>query len=359
MQIMKGLSKHTFDVFSCCSLSKEQEEELSAEGVQIINMQLSEYNPVASVLRLSKIIRSENIHIVHSQGGRADVYARVAGVIVRTPLIVSSTAVLVDRYEVTGLKKVMYVGCDRWTERCVNKFIVVSESLRESLIKDHGIEGSKITKIYNGIELDRFQPSVEDGEKFRRECNIDQEGILVGSVGRLVYEKGYEFLIGAWPMIVEAYPKAKVVIVGDGPLKCELEALARELRIVESCYFIGFREDISMILSSLDVFVLPSIMEGLPMAILEAMAMEKPIVATDIDGVREEIENGRTGILVPPGDSRALGEAIHELLKDRWKARKFAVEARKRVEEMFELKRQLGLYEELYKELVKGSRAEV
>ncbi len=359
MQIMKGLSKYTFNVLSCCSLSTQQEEELHTEGVRIIETHLSGYNPIVSILRLSNIMRNEDIRIVHSQGGRADFYSRVAAFIARIPILVSSTAVLVDRYDVSFPRRMLYVFCDRITEQVVNKFVVVSESLRESLIRDHGIAPERITKIYNGIELDRYRPSLECQGSFRTECLVGEDDFLVGSVGRLVYEKGYEFLLKATPLILASCPRAKIVIVGDGPLKSKLRNLTRELGIVESCLFVGFREDIANILSSLDVFVLPSIMEGLPIVILEAMAMAKPIVASDIDGIREQVENGRTGILIPPRDPQALAEGITQLLRDKYQAQRFGMEARKQVEEMFDIRQQVALHEEVYKGLLKGRRAEV
>ena len=321
MQLMKGLSKDIFNVSSCCSLSAEQEKELHAEGVRIISTHLATYSPIVSIFLLSKIMRNEDIHIVHSQGGRADLYSRVAAMIAKVPIVISSIAVLVDRYDVSLPRKMLYVFCDRITERFVNKFIVVSESLRECLIGDHKIAPGRITKIYNGIELDRYKPVLDPDEKIRKEFLGEGGGFVVGSVGRLVHEKGYEFLVKAIQMVLDVFPKTKLVIVGDGPLKVKLETLARDLRILQNRIFVGFRDDIPEVLSSLDVFVLPSIMEGHPIAILEAMAMARPIVATDIDGIREQITNGRTGILVRPRDPQALATGITELLKDRAKAK--------------------------------------
>ena len=240
---------------------------------------------------------------------------------------------------------------NRLTERFVYQFIVVSENLRETLIRDHGIPLDKIIKIYNGIELDLYQHHIESRVKIRNELCVGNEELLVDTVGRLVYQKGFEFLLKSVPKVLKSFPKTKFFLVGDGPLKMKLENLARELGIMECCILSGFRDNIPEVLSSLDVFVLPSIMEGHPIAILEAMAMAKPIVATDINGIREEIENGKTGILVSPEDPQALAEAIILLLKDRFKARELGMTARKQAEEMFNLNRQLALCEEVYKEL--------
>ncbi len=357
LQIMERLSKDTFNIFSCCPFNHEQKERLKASGVRIINTTLDN-NPFVSILKLSKIMRSENIHIVHTQGGRDDFYARVAGRIAKVPVVVNTVATLVEGYDVTFLKKIVYVLCDRLTERFVDQFIVVSESLRKTIIRNHGIQPDKVIKIYNGIELDQYQPHPGSREKIRKEFLISEEEFLVGTAGRLVYEKGIEFLIRSVQKVLKTFPKTKFLLVGDGPLKMKLENLARELGIMEYCIFSGFRDDIPEILSSLDLFVLPSILEGHPIVILEAMAMAKPIVASDINGVREQIENGRTGVLVPRGDPQALAEAINQMLKERIEANKLGMEARKQVEEIFDIRRQVALHEEVYKGLLKGRRAE-
>ncbi len=355
LQIMEGISKNEFNIFSCCPFNQSQEERLKVIGVRSINADLNN-NPFISILKLSKIIRSKSIHLVHSQGPRADFYARIASRIANVPVI-NTVAVVVDNYDVMFLKKILYILCDRLTQRFVNKFIVVSQSLQEFLIKEHGIAPDKVTKIYNGIELDQYKPNLGPSDKFRKEFLARKDELVVGSVGRITYEKGHEFLLKSVPKVLESFPRTKFVLVGDGQLKLKLESLARELEISQTCMFLGFRDDIPQVLSSFDVFVLPSIMEGHPIAILEAMAMAKPIVASDINGIREQIENRRTGLLVPPGDPQALAKAINQMLKDRNKARKMGIEARKRVDEMYDIKRQVALHEEVYKEIREGEKA--
>ena len=298
-------------------------------------------------------MRRENIEIVHSQGGRADFYSRLAARIAKVPVVINTTTMVVEGYDVMFLKKLFYVLCDRTTERFVNKYIVVSEGVRHILLKHKDITPEKIIKIYNGIELDQYEPVYEREDKIRTGLGIGNDECLVGTVGRLVYQKGFEILLRAATNILQSFPKTRFMFIGDGPLKAKLEALGEELGIVEKCMFVGFRDDIRDILFSLDVFVLPSIVEGHPIAILEAMAMAKSIVASDIDGIREQIESGKTGVLVPPGDPQALGEAITQMLKDRKRARELGMEARKQAEEVFDLRRQVALYEQVYKELAK------
>jgi len=356
LQIMEGLTKDTFNIYSCSPFNRQQNERLKSIGVRIIDIDLDN-NPFLSILKLSQIIRTTNIHLVHSQGARAHFYARLASRLANVPVVVNTVAMLVDNYDVTISKKIIYVLCDRLTRRFVDKFIVVSETLQEILVKHHGIEPEKVITIYNGIELDQYEPNDEAGKRIRDELHVGPDEFLVGTVGRLVYQKGFEFLLKAVPNVLQCFPKTKFVLVGDGPLKFKLQTLANELGIFENCVFAGFRDDIRDVLSSFDVFVLSSVLEGHPIAILEAMAMAKPIVTTDINGIREQIKNGDTGILVPPRNPEALAQAIKQLIKDRREAKKLGMEARKQVEEVHDIRRQVALHEEVYKELLKESRA--
>ena len=161
------------------------------------------------------------------------------------------------------------------------------------------------------------------------------------------------------PLVFQEYPGTRLILVGDGPLQEDLRDEVRDLGIEASVFFVGFRIDIPAVLAALDLLVVPSVLEGFPMITLEAMAMAKPIVATDINGIREEIHNGKTGILMPPADPQALAEAINQLLKDKFKAKALGMEARKRAEAMFDLKHQIPLYEELYKQLLNEKRVKL
>ncbi len=171
-----------------------------------------------------------------------------------------------------------------------------------------------------------------------RELGLDPEGPIVGTIGRLVYQKAQDVFLQAAPLVIKAVPDAQFLIVGEGPLRPALEQLTAELGL-RTCCFAGFRAEIPNLLLLMDIFALPSILEGFPQVLLEAMATARPIVATRIDGVTEVIQHDTTGLLVPPRDPGALASAITSLLKDQGLARRLAVAGRKLVEERFAMSR--------------------
>ena len=356
-QVIRGLNKEKFDVFVACQPGGIFEEKLREVGIKIEPLDMTSRYNLGTISQLKKIIETKNIQIVHSQDGRADFFARIAGKIANVPIIISSVAMLVEGYDVNIFRKVLYILMDRWSERCVDKFIVLSEVLRHTLIERHGIEPEKIVKIYNGIEIDEYKPNNERGIRIedsglRKEFGFRNDVPVIGTIGRLVWQKGFEYLIKAIPKIVKDLPEAKFLIVGEGPLREKLEELGKRLKVKDNIIFTGFRSDIKEILASIDVLVMPSLLEGLPMVLLEGMAMAKPIVATNIDGISEVLENGKTGLLVPPKDTDTLAEAIIEILNNKTKASHLGQNARKIVEEKFSVEKMVEQIEWVYEGLL-------
>ena len=357
LQLASALRDH-FKVFVAASPGGRFEEGLSGLGIRLIPVDMRQRLSFKPISELVRIIKEKKITLVHSQGGRADFFARVAGKMARVPYIVSTVAMPVEGYDVGRWRKAVYIFLDRLTERYVDRFIVVSEVLKETLIKGHKIPPHKVVRIYNGIEIERYRHDATYAD-LRKEWRVPSHVPLIGAIGRLVWQKGLTHLLQAMPLVFQDYPDTRLILVGEGPLQEDLRDQVRDLGIEASVFFVGFRIDIPAVLAALDLLVVPSVLEGFPMTILEAMAMAKPIVASDINGVREQIENGRTGILVPPGDPQALAEGIKQMLKDRTQAKKLGTETRKQVEEMFDIKQQVALHEEVYEELLKNRRIEV
>jgi len=187
----------------------------------------------------------------------------------------------------------------------------------------------------------------------RDEFNIPVESPLIGTVGRLVWQKGFEYLIEAAPMVLESFPQARFLIVGEGQLKNDLLALARRLQVQDNFLFTGFLGNIQTILADFEIFVLPSLQEGFPMIILEAMATSKPIISTAIDGITEQIEDGIDGILVPPQDSEILGRAITSLLKDQSLAKRLGENARDKAQDCFSVERMVTDTQLVYQQVLK------
>jgi glycosyltransferase involved in cell wall biosynthesis len=358
LQIMRHLNKDDFQFNTGCALNREQEAFVGKLGGQIINIDIQHGGIWTSMKILKKIILDENIDIIHSQGARADFYSRlVSKLIKKPPKIVNTIAMLVKGYDVEFFKKTVYSGLDRFTEKYADKFIVVSNALRDELINNHSIPYQKIITIYNGIELNEYQAQVftQSARKIRKEFDIDNEEFIIGAIGRIVWQKGFEYFIRSIPKMLSSIPKARIVLVGDGPLTNDLKSLSLKLGVRDKVIFTGFRSDIREILSAIDLLVIPSLVEGFPMITLEAMAMEKPVIATNIDGISEQIRDGKTGILVPAKDSDFLARATVSLLNDRETARRIGLAAKKEVEKKYSVEKMVRQTEKVYWSLMRDN----
>ena len=196
----------------------------------------------------------------------------------------------------------------------MDHLIAVSTSIVRK-IDDEGRHGAPVSLIYNGIDLARYDQMVPCCT-LREEYGLPPEGPLVGVVARLEQEKGHPTLIDAWPAILASFPDATLLMIGEGSRLDALTAQVRDLGLERSVIFTGRRDDVPEVTKSLDVAVLPSYREAQGLTILEAMALSRPVVASNVGGIPEMIEDGRTGLLVPPHDSTALADAILRLLRD-------------------------------------------
>jgi glycosyltransferase involved in cell wall biosynthesis len=182
----------------------------------------------------------------------------------------------------------------------------------------------------------------------RQHWGIPDNVPVLGVVGRLEAQKGHRFLVEALPQVLAEFPDACVLLVGEGSLRPALEAQASTLGIRDRLIFAGFQHDVSVYLNAMDVVVLPSLYEGMPLAAIEAAAMAKPMVATSVDGTTEVIQHGSTGLLVPPAAPGPLARAILTLLQQPELARQYGQAARRQALHRFDLRRQVGETERLY-----------
>jgi len=216
----------------------------------------------------------------------------------------------------------------------------------------------RIEIIHNGIDLARFDTEI-DGEGIRSEFNVGKGTKLIGTIGHFAPLKGYEELLNAMREVVGNGFDVKLVMVGESiyphskSYKEKLLSLADSPELKERVIFAGFREDIPELLASFDVFVLPSRSEGFGRVNLEAMAMGKPVISTNVGGIPEVVADGFSGILVPSGDSKALSHAIIRLLNDSKLRKSMGREGRKRVEEHFTLQEHVRRVEKIYQEILR------
>jgi glycosyltransferase involved in cell wall biosynthesis len=230
-----------------------------------------------------------------------------------------------------------------------DKFIPVSKALEKYMVRYCRINPAKVTAVYAGIDLDKFniRREKEEIDKLGEGFGLKKNDLVIGTVGRLEPRKGYRYLLESAVQVSKTYPQVKFLLVGDGELRDELEDLAKKLEITSKIIFAGLAQDVSSILSLLDIFVLPSLDEGLGIVILEAMAAGLPVIATDVGGIPEIVRDGETGLLVEPGNPSVLTSAITRLLGDKEYALTLG-EAGKKYAGQFSSKVMVEKIEEIY-----------
>jgi len=355
LQLIEGLPQNQYNIHVATSPRGTFSDVLIKKGEKPIPINLMKRLSIGTLQRLIKIIKENNINIIHSQGARTDFCSRMATRLLKSKVgVVNTIAMPVEGYDVGLLRKKIYSFFDRFSERYVDYFIVISDALKKFLIDKHKIPPKKIFKIYNGIELNEYHPDNSDKSsmKIRKEFGIDKDEFLIAGIGRLVWQKGFEYLIKAASEVLKEYPSAKFLIVGEGPLKDSLREKCRKLDIEDKIIFAGFRSNIKEILTSIDILVMPSVREGFPMVTLEAMAMAKPIVATDINGIREQIDHDENGLLIPPEDPEAIADAIIFLFNNKEKSEQLGFAAKKKAEEKFSVEEMIKKTETVYEELL-------
>ena len=356
MQLAEGMKAKGYGITVGCVPRGVFAKRLRELGIEVEGFNMdSKYN-IRVIFQMAKFMKQKNIHIVHTQGGRAPFFGRIAARLAKVPIVISTVAMLLSREshsDVNRLKRTVYLLIDKLTSGYVDRFLVLSEPHREALNTDYNIERSKVIKIYNGIEFHKYDAISGDGLRVRKELGIALSSSIVGVIGRLAWEKGLPFFLQAASKVTATFPEIKFLIVGDGPLKAELEKLSNELNIRQNCIFTGFRQDIPDILSAVDMLVMSSLYEGMPMVILEAMAASKPVIATKVGGIPEMVRDGETGILVPPEDADALAGSMLTLLKNKNRARQMGLAGRRCVEDHFDVEVMVQNTEAVYQELMR------
>jgi glycosyltransferase involved in cell wall biosynthesis len=232
--------------------------------------------------------------------------------------------------------------------------IFTSELDRQTALRREPIAPARSSAISLAIDLERFSPRRTDG-RLRRELGLPESTPIVGTVGRLQPQKGHVHLIAAAAELRRSGRDAAFVVVGDGALRDELHRQARAAGVGDRFHLFGHRDDVPELLSDFDVFVLSSDFEGMCLAVAEALAMERPVVATDVGGVRQSVVPGETGLLVEPRDPHALARGIAELLDRPDEARRMAEAGRERVERLYALDTMVAATADLYRRLLGGA----
>jgi glycosyltransferase involved in cell wall biosynthesis len=296
-------------------------------------------------IKLIRYIRENNIQIIHTHLTNADFVGRIVGKILGIPVVSTMHNIPKDYDMQKSYAKVL----EKFTaQHAVSHLIAVSERIRQLFIQEWRIPAQTISTITNGVPLNDFLPVPEGVIR-----SGGQQGPVITTIGRLTPQKAQHIFIEAAAHIVKAYPDASFQIVGRGHLENELKALAQKLGIAEQVQFAGVRHDIPNILAASDIFVLSSAWEGLPVTAIEAMAAARPVVLTDVGGIRDLVESGKHGFIVPPHNAQALADALLELLREPQKAQAMGLAGRTHVQKAFSMELFARNHEQLYTTIVR------
>jgi len=314
--------KTKFDITLCVLRKKDNlTKHFEEQGIKIYHLGRGKFDP-CTLFDLIKLAEKERINLIHAHGYGAANFGRLAGIMSRIPIILHAHD---DDRNYPLYQKV----ADRLLSGFTDKAIAVSASVKESCVRKRKINEKKISVIHNAISLENFT-ATERGriERERERLGVVPDRKVVGTIANLREEKGTRYLIASAVNVLEIFPETIFLIVGDGPLREELAGLARQLGIEGRIVFAGFCQDIPAILAIFDIVVIPSLTEGSPLALLEAMAVGKPIVATKVGGIKEILRDRETALLVPSKDPNALAEKIVYLLKNNNEAIKLGIKTK-------------------------------
>lgn len=341
INLAEKINSKNYNVVICCLEGKgDLRAEAERKGIRVISADKRPGKDFLLPLRLASILKNENARIVHTHNSGPLLYGTLAAKIAQIPVVINTKHGRERRVK------------NNLICRLNDRIVTISEDAKKELLKVVKLRIDKVEVIYNGIDERSYSKGKNTISEIKKGLKIAHSDLVVGTIGRLSPEKDHFTLLLAFSELSRASDNVKLIVVGDGLLRRDLEAKCSELGIKDKVKFLGFRDDIAEMLSIFDVFVLSSVTEGISLTLLEAMAAGKTVVATNVGGNPEVVEDGVTGFLVPPQNPEKLAETINNLLKNRGLSQKMGEAGRNHIKENFTLERMVKEYETLYERLL-------
>lgn len=343
LNLVKRLNQERFKSVALLPPGPWLNPRLRELGVPVIEVGWNAWYDPRGPLAMVRTVREYEVDLIHSHLPGQNFYSCIAGTLTGCKTLVTyhGPVEFQDGESLKGRLKLWFV------RSTADRAVVVCNMVKEILVQ-YGFRRGGISVIYNGIDPTPYDAPAAG--TIRSELGLGADVRLVGTIANVRQSKGYDILVKACAEVCRMFPKSKFVAVGDvhDVLAAPIKKLVVELSLENRFIFLGFRTDIPRILGDLEVFVLSSTSEGMPLAVLEAMASGKAIVTTRCGGIPEVVDHGQNGLLVPPSDSGALAAAIGDLLSDRSKAERYAANAQIKFKREFTLDGMIEQYERLY-----------
>jgi glycosyltransferase involved in cell wall biosynthesis/protein-tyrosine-phosphatase len=330
--------------------------ELRRLGVQVAIVDEHRHTALGIVRFLTRFLREHEVSVVHTHRYKDTVLGSIAAKAAGVPHVIRTIHGLSEPMRGWDRAKFrIYDALDRATLWCcADRILAVSRRMADTL-KESGYRASAVTHLHNGVDL-RNVKTIRPPEDVRRTLGIDDDELVIGTAGRFARVKGQAYLVRAARLILQQERRARFLFVGSGPLESELLESARHLEVDRHCLFVDpaadRRSGIYDLIAAMDLFVLPSLNEGIPMALLEAMALTRPVIASAVGGIPEVVTDRVTGLLVQPQDDRQLANACLELARNRHWAQTLGARARRRVEKDFSHERNGHALLDIYRDVV-------
>ncbi len=352
LSLLQRLPRHQFSFGLACppELIETMTSDLTDLPVTVFPVRATGWTQWREIRQLRHIVQQFKPDIVHCHLFRATLVGVPIAWAMRVPVVLETYHGR-EAWRQGGFIKGRFI-IDRLTSCCVHHIIAVSDAAARFLTEQKRIPASKITVIPNGRDLQAFQPGRRAGSAIRKRFQIPASAPVLGVIGRLETQKGHQYLLRALPQICAAFPDTRLLVVGEGSLYATLQDQVKELALHDNVIFAQFQRDIPAFLEAMDIVVLPSLHEGLPLTAIEASAMAKPVIATAVDGTPEVVRDGTTGVLVPPAAPDALAHAVLTLLQRPDLAFQYGTAAHAWVRQQYDIQHQVDETERLYLELI-------
>ncbi|MBI5788300.1 MAG: glycosyltransferase [Candidatus Schekmanbacteria bacterium] len=342
VHVLKNLNRTKFEPSVACFRKIGQYlPQVEALNIPVINLgvrKVYNFQGISKILSFSKFVKEQKIDIIHAYLYKANIFGTLVAKNVGIPVIISNR-------NVNSLMRFREKLIHKKISALADKITAVSDEVKSQDL-ELGIPADKIITIYNGVEIPNRQ--LVDIPNKKRELGLNSDDVVIGTVANLAPRKGHKYLLEAAAKIIAVKPSVKFLLIGDGGLKQELLETARNLKLGKNVIFAGHREDVAELLAVMDIFVLPSLGEGMSNALLEAMAAGLPCVATNVGGNPEVVQDGVTGFIVPPKEPDKIAEAVCRLLADKQMALALGMKGKKRVMSKFTVREMVLQMERLY-----------
>ncbi|MEJ2235273.1 MAG: glycosyltransferase family 4 protein, partial [Syntrophobacterales bacterium] len=361
--LIKGCTLESAMTKAETKLVVDQLEIAKKQGIQIIDVpslvrRISPINDVRALVTLFLHIRKIDPHIVHTHTSKAGILGRLAAWLARVPTIIHTPHGHVFYGHFGRSLSRMFFQMEKLLGRITHHQIALTPEECNDYVNLGVAKSNNLSVIHSGVDLNRFKLNAAETNHKRKELSIPPDSLVVGYVGWLIPIKGVTYLVDAMAEVIQRHPNSLLVLVGKGDEKAEEEIKLKEqvenLGLVDNVRFLGWRPDVNEIMGFFNIFVLPSLNEGMGRVLVEAMAAGLPIVASRVGGIPDLVKDGENGLLVPPANASALAKAISDLLTDKKKQKRMA-EAGKKMCRPYSAEAMVEQIDHLYRELLKNA----